>query len=138
VPLDVPVEVSLDVPVDVPLDVPVEVPLDVAGVDATVVAEDEEVADEAFLARAGSCPDTSTIAISSHAATNNATDPATIRRRMVRARAARALLSASPRARAAAALVSLMSCTSFCRSDSGVEASRGSFRAAHISRVRDG
>jgi hypothetical protein len=107
-----PDDVPLDVPVEVSLDVPVEVPLDVAGVDATVVAEDEEVADEAFLASAGSCPDTSTIAISSQAATNNATDPATIRRRMLRARAARAFLSASPRARAAAALVSLMSCTS--------------------------
>jgi hypothetical protein len=109
-PLDVPLEVPLDVSLDVALDVSLdEVELDVVGVDATVVADDED-----FLARAGSCPDTSTIAISNQAATNSATDPATIRRRMVRARATRALLSACPRARAAAAsLVSVMSCTSF-------------------------
>jgi hypothetical protein len=105
-----------ELPDDVPLDVPLDVSLDVVGVDAAVVVEVAVVADEDvaadFLARAGSCPETSTIAISSQAATNSATDPATIRRRMVRTRASRALLSACPRARAASALVSVMSCTS--------------------------
>jgi hypothetical protein len=112
-PDDVPLDVPLEVPLVVLLDVAVEVSLDVAvdvGVEATVVAADDVAA--AFLARAGSCPETSTIAISNHAATNSATDPATIRRRMLRARATRALLSACPRARAASALVSVMSGTS--------------------------
>jgi hypothetical protein len=94
----------------------------VVGLDAAVGADDAEVAED-FLARAGSCPETSTIAINNQAATNSATDPATIRRRMRRARAIRALLSACPRARAAEALVSVMSCTSLS-SDWGVEASR--------------
>lgn len=51
--------------------------------DVTVLADD-------FLASAGSCPDTSTTAISSHAATNSATDPLTMRRRIVLARLSRA------------------------------------------------
>jgi hypothetical protein len=59
----------------------------VAGVDATVVADD-------LLASAGSCPETSTIAIISQAATNSATAPETTRRRIIRARAARSLRSA--------------------------------------------
>jgi hypothetical protein len=94
-----------------------ELPLDevatleeVAGValDAIVVAVER-------LASAGSWPETSTSVIISQAATNSASDPAMTRRRIDRARAARALRSACPRARAAAAaLVSfVMSCTSF-------------------------
>jgi hypothetical protein len=76
----------------------------VAGVelDATVLA------DEPLAASAGSWPDTSTIEISSHAATNSATDPVTIRRRMMRARASRAVLIAWARARASCALLSVM------------------------------
>lgn len=75
----------------------------VAGVelDATVLADER-------LASAGSFPDTSTIVISSHEATNSATAPATIRRRIVRARASRALLIATPRARASCALLSVI------------------------------
>ncbi len=75
----------------------------VAGVelDATVAA------DERF-ASAGSFPDTSTIVISSHEATNSATAPATIRRRIIRARASRTLLIAAPRARASWASLSVM------------------------------
>jgi hypothetical protein len=113
-------ELPLDVPLDddvllawelvEPVVVAPEVVV-VAGVEATVVVADDEVAED-FLASAGSFPETSVIVINSQAATNSATDPATIRRRMVRARAARALLSACPRARAAAALESVMSCTS--------------------------
>jgi hypothetical protein len=77
------------------------------GVEATVAADD-------LLAKAGSCPETSTTEINSQAATNSATAPAMTRRRIVRARPIRALLSALPRASAsaAAALVSVMSCTS--------------------------
>jgi hypothetical protein len=75
----------------------------VAGVelDATVAAEEA-------LASAGSCPETSTIVISSHEATNNATAPATMRRRIIRARASRAVLIAWPRARAPGASLSVM------------------------------
>jgi hypothetical protein len=104
-------DVSLDCELVVPV-VVASVVVVVAGVEATVVAEDEEVAED-FLARAGSCPEMSVIAINSQAATNSATDPATIRRRMLRARATRALRSACPRARAASAFLSVMSCTSF-------------------------
>jgi hypothetical protein len=86
-----------------------------AGVDATVVPDDDVVPED-LLASAGSWPETSTIVISSQAATNSATEPATIRRRMLRARATRAFRSACPRARAAApSWVSLMSCTSIGR-----------------------
>jgi hypothetical protein len=112
VPLDDDDDVSLDWELVEPVVVASEVVVVVAGVEATVVAEDEEVAED-FLASAGSCPETSVIVINSHAATNSATDPATIRRRMLRARATRALLSACPRARAASAFLSVMSCTSF-------------------------
>ena len=69
--------------------------------DVTVLADD-------FLASAGSCPDTSTTAISSHAARNSATDPLTMRRRIVLARLSRALRIAWPRARAASVSLSLM------------------------------
>jgi hypothetical protein len=79
----------------------------VVGLDATVVADDDVLAD-VFFASAGSWPETSTSVIISQAATNSATDPAMIRRRMVRARATRAVLSACPRARASARLLSVM------------------------------
>jgi hypothetical protein len=69
--------------------------------DATVAAEE-------WLASAGSWPDTSTIVISSHEATNSATAPPTIRRRIVRARLTRVPRMAAPRALAASALVSVM------------------------------
>jgi hypothetical protein len=75
--------------------------------DATVLADD-------CLASAGSCPDTSTTAISSHAATNSATAPPTMRRRIMLARLRRASLIAWPRARAASWSLSVMvSSTSF-------------------------
>jgi hypothetical protein len=77
----------------------------VLGVDATVLT-DEVV--EARLASAGSCPETSTIVIISQAATNRATAPEMMLRRILRARAARSLRSAWPRARAAAWLESVM------------------------------
>ena len=73
----------------------------VLGVDATVVADD---AVEVLRASAGSCPETSTIAIINQAATNNATAPEITRRRIFRVRAARSLRSAWPRARAASLL----------------------------------
>ncbi len=110
-PLEVPLEDDVE-PLDWELVVVAPDVVVVAdGVEATVVADDDVAED--FLASAGSWPETSISVISSQAATNSATDPATIRRRMVRARATRALLIACPRARAAAAaLVSVMSCTS--------------------------
>jgi hypothetical protein len=69
--------------------------------DATVLADER-------LASAGSCPDTSTTAISSQAATNSATAPPTMRRRIMLARLRRALRIAWPRARAAAGSLSVM------------------------------
>jgi hypothetical protein len=73
----------------------------VLGVDATVVADD---AVEVLRASAGSCPETSTIAIINQVATNSATAPEITRRRILRVRAARSLRSAWPRARAASLL----------------------------------
>jgi hypothetical protein len=73
----------------------------VLGVEATVVAEDPV---DALRASAGSCPETRTTAIISHAATNSATAPEITRRRILRARAARSPRSAWPRARAASLL----------------------------------
>jgi hypothetical protein len=109
-PLEVSLELEDDVEPEEDCDdcdvVAPDVVVVVDGVEATVVPVD--VAAEAFLARAGSCPEASTSVISSQAATNSATDPATIRRRIERARATRALLSACPRARASARLMSDM------------------------------
>jgi hypothetical protein len=65
-----------------------------AGLDAAAVVD-------ACLASAGSLPETSTIVIRSQLATNSASAPPMIRRRIVRIRASRADLSAWPRARAA-------------------------------------
>jgi hypothetical protein len=79
----------------------VVVVVSVLGVEATVVADDPV---EVLLASAGSCPETSTIVIISQAATNSATAPEMILRRTLRARAARSLRSACPRARAASLL----------------------------------
>jgi len=73
----------------------------VVGFDAALVAAGVV---DALRASAGSCPETSTIAIISQAATNSATAPEMIPRRIVRARAARRLRSAWPRARAASLL----------------------------------
>src|SRR5581483_8597412 len=56
---------------------------------------------DALRASAGSWPETSTIVIISQAATNSATEPEMTRRRILRARTARSLRSAWPRARAA-------------------------------------
>ena len=95
--------------------------------DATVLA------DERF-ASAGSCPDTSTTAISSHAATNSATAPLTMRRRIMLARLSRALRIAWARARAASESLSLM--IQVPRSQiTGKPA--GSFGAAHLIEVRN-
>jgi hypothetical protein len=69
--------------------------------DATVLADD-------CLASAGSCPDTSTIVIKSHEATNSATAPLMMRRRIIRVRLSRAALTAWPRARASCGLLSVM------------------------------
>ena len=80
-------------------------------VDVVVVPDpelDATVAAEEWLASAGSWPDTSTIVISSQAATNSATAPPMIRRRIIRALLARIWRMAAPRARAASALVSVM------------------------------
>jgi hypothetical protein len=66
----------------------------VDGVDATEVADDR-------LASAGSWPETSTSVMNSQDATNSASAPAMMRRRILRARAIRALRMAWPRARAA-------------------------------------
>jgi hypothetical protein len=91
-------ELEVEEPLDCVLELDVDPlpdpePVLVAGVelDATVVAEER-------LASAGSCPDTSTIVISSQVATNSATAPPMIRRRIVRARARRAARIACPRA----------------------------------------
>jgi hypothetical protein len=106
-PLELPLEPSLEDSEELPL-AEVAVLEEVAGValDATVVADER-------LASAGSWPDTSTSVIISHAATNSASDPAIRRRRIVLARAVRALRSACPRARAAARVSVVISCTSF-------------------------
>ena len=69
--------------------------------DATVLADD-------CLASAGSCPDTSTIVIKSHEATNSATAPLMMRRRIIRVRLSRAALIAWPRARASCGLSSVI------------------------------
>jgi hypothetical protein len=79
----------------------VVVVVSVVGVEATVVADDPV---EVLLASAGSCPETSTIVIISQAATNSATAHEMIPRRILRARAARSVRSARPRARAASLL----------------------------------
>jgi hypothetical protein len=100
---------SLVDPVDpveplVPEPVP-ELVVVVLAFEATVVPDDAAVV---CLASAGSCPETSTIAIINQVATNSATAPEITRRRIVRARAARTLRSACPRARASAASLSVM------------------------------
>jgi hypothetical protein len=84
----------------------------VVGFEATVAPDDPA---DVWLASAGSCPETSTIAIISQAATNRAMAAEITRRRMVRARATRAVRSACPRwlrSRAAASLSVMGSCTS--------------------------
>ena len=89
-----------DEPVLVP-DVVVDVVVAGDELDATVLADD-------CLASAGSCPDTSTIVIKSHEATNSATAPLMMRRRIMRVRLSRAALIAWPRARASCGLLSVM------------------------------
>ncbi len=89
-----------DEPVLVP-DVVVDVVVAGDELDATVLADD-------CLASAGSCPDTSTIVIKSHEATNSATAPLMMRRRIMRVRLSRAALIAWPRARASCGLSSVM------------------------------
>jgi len=94
VPLpEFPLELELDEPVDCEpaLELEPDEELVLGELDATVLAEER-------LASAGSCPDTSTIVISSHVATNSATAPPMMRRRIIRARARRALRIAWPRA----------------------------------------
>jgi hypothetical protein len=102
------------------------------GVDATVATDDVV---EALRASAGSCPETSTIAIISHAATNSATEAEITRRRIVRARAVRASRSACPRARAAAASLSVMG-SGTSRSNEGELKRVISFASPRISDVR--
>ena len=91
--LELPLELEFVEPLDWELELelePDEVLL-LGELDATVVAEE-------CLASAGSCPDTSTIVISSQVATNSATAPPMMRRRIIRARARRAARAAGPRA----------------------------------------
>jgi hypothetical protein len=95
--------------------------------DATVAA------DERF-ASAGSCPDTSTIVIISHEATNSATAPPMMRRRIMLARLSRALLIATLRARASSALLSVIGQVPRCRSSAWMKRVR-SLDFAHRSRV---
>jgi len=112
VPPELPLELELEELLDCVLELDVD-PVDpelevvtvlVAGVelDATVVADER-------LASAGSWPDTSTTVISSHAATNSATAPPTMRRRIMLARLSRAPLIVAARARASCAFLSVMS-----------------------------
>jgi hypothetical protein len=110
-PLELSFELELD-PDEEPESELVEEPL-VCELVADVVAVpdpelDATVAAEEWLASAGSWPDTSTIVISSQAATNSATAPLTIRRRIIRARLTRVSRMAAPRALMASALVSVM------------------------------
>jgi hypothetical protein len=72
----------------------------VPALEATVAAVDFD--------RPGSCPLTSTTVISSQAATNSASEPAMIRRRIERTRPRRACLIACARARGASELMSVM------------------------------
>jgi hypothetical protein len=85
---------------------PPELDVVTVGLLATVLTDDVV---DAWLARAGSRPDTSTSVIISQAATNSATAPEITRRRICRARAVRACA----RARAAAAGLVSVICTSW-------------------------
>jgi hypothetical protein len=100
-----------------------------------VVVETAAVVAVDVLASAGSCPETSTIVISSQVATNSATEPPMIRRRIIRARAARDARIARARARALSALVSVMVEEPRCRSGSG--SSKGSFDPVRITGVSE-
>jgi hypothetical protein len=93
---DAPEELAPEL-VDVPELVDEALVVLVAGVEATVVAEER-------LASAGSWPETSTSVISSQLATNSAAAPPMIRRRIERARASLLSLSACPRERAAGSM----------------------------------
>jgi hypothetical protein len=106
--LELELEVSLDCRPETDVD-PVpepELALEVVSVDG--VELDATVAAVERLASAGSFPDTSAIVISSHEATNSATAPPMMRRRIVAARLSRAARIAAPRARASCALLSVM------------------------------
>jgi hypothetical protein len=74
----------------------------VAGLEELVVVAGlvAEAVVERWRARTGSCPVTRITVMSSQVATNSARAPATTRRRIMRTRAARARLTAAPRARA--------------------------------------
>ena len=138
-PLELSFELELDPDPEEPeSDVVEEEPLVCELVADVVAVPDPEldvtVAAEEWLASAGSWPDMSTIVISSQAATNSATDPLTIRRRIVRARATRCWRMAAPRARAASALVSLM-VRYLVVGRQGAVKRGGSFVPAHLSRV---
>jgi hypothetical protein len=105
---ELPLELELEEPLDCELAIDVDpvselelVPVDGVELDATVAADER-------LASAGSCPDTSTIVISSHEATNSATAPPMMRRRIAAARLSRAARSAAPRARASCGFLSVM------------------------------
>jgi hypothetical protein len=90
-----------------PLAVEAEAPLD--PVDPADPLAAVAVVDAFFAASAGSCPETRTMAIVSHAAMNNATAPATTLRRIARTRAKRACRSARPRPKSA--LPAVISCS---------------------------
>jgi hypothetical protein len=140
VPLpEFPVELELVEPVDNELDPDAE-PVSVDPVpelepvlDAPVELDATVVAAERF-ASAGSCPDTSTIVIISHVATNSATAPPTMRRRIMLARRSRAVLIAAPRARASCALLSVIGQVPRCRSSAWMKLVR-SFDPAPLSSV---
>jgi hypothetical protein len=106
-------------------------PLVVAGVELDAVVDAVE-----RLASAGSFPDTSTTVIRSQLATNSASAPAMMRRRIVRARANRARPVARPRGGAPRALVSVM--VRYLVVDGRALQRAFSFEPARINRVRQG
>ncbi|MGO9495996.1 MAG: hypothetical protein ACLQA5_04685 [Solirubrobacteraceae bacterium] len=117
-----------DEPVLVP-DVVVDVVVAGDELDATVLADER-------LASAGSCPDTSTIVIKSQEATNSATAPLMMRRRIIRVRLTRAALIAWPRARASCGSLSVIVVYLVVGHRRGMK-HVGSFDPAHLSRVRN-
>jgi hypothetical protein len=101
-----------------------------------VVPELEATVDAVDLDSAGSCPVTITMVISSQVATNSASEPATMRRRIIRTRPRRACLSACARARGTSAFMSVM-VFSASRWIEVKEEAVGSFDPARIKGVSD-
>jgi hypothetical protein len=112
--LDVPVLVAPEPDVSVfavpPVDVALPVVALVAPLAVAVCAAVDMLAalEDLRAASAGSWPETSTIVIRSHVATNIDSAPARTRRRIIRVLIRRACLSALPRARAASGAMGVM------------------------------